>query len=208
MRNLLENSCAKGCLVYLLALLIIVGLTTLGLRGLSAKFGAGAQGSKPQTSIFTVAEQPTATGSRPVVTGDTGAGSAAGPTATPLPFSFVPPQSAPQVQLPSVPQITGISGDASSPFYIVQSGDTLWGIATRYSVDVDALRSANNVVDNFIQPGQLLYLPTNGPANPAPVAAPTATTSSLAPADQQPHQNEGGGAPDPGMPHTGINRSP
>src|SRR5438105_12934939 len=142
MGKLLENSCAKGCLVYLLALVMIVALTTLGLGGLSAKFGAGAQGSKPQVTIFTTPQQPAPQGS--------GAAPNAALASTPTPFAEVapaglvgtapqsapqpqsPPQTAPQVQLPSLPQITGISGDASAPFYIVQAGDTLWGIATRY----------------------------------------------------------------------------
>jgi LysM repeat protein len=210
MRNLLENSCAKGCLVYLLALVIIVGLTTLGLGGLSAKFGVGAQSGSPQTFIFTTPQQPATRGSSPAAVTDSAA------TVTPVseiapPLVGPAPQSAPQAQSPSQPQAqvqagAGISGEASSPFYIVQPGDTLWGISLRYDVGVDALRSINSIADNFIQPGQLLYLPTGGPTSPQPVVAPTATTSSLAPVD--PQQNQGGGAPDPGMPHTGINRNP
>jgi LysM repeat protein len=202
-------------MVYLLTLFIIVGLTTLGLGGLSAKFGAGAQSGKPQASIFTTPQQPATQGSSPGVTGGAG-------TVTPVievapPLVGPAPQSAPQAQSPSQPQVqvqagVGISGEASSPFYIVQPGDTLWGISMRYDIGVDALRSINSIADNFIQPGQLLYLPTNGPANPAPAGAPTATAGSVAPempASLPPaEQNQGGGAPDPGMPHTGINRNP
>ena len=46
-------------------------------------------------------------------------------------------------------------------YYKVQSGDTLWGIARKFNITVDELKSANNLKDNSLSIGQLLYIPTN-----------------------------------------------
>jgi murein DD-endopeptidase MepM/ murein hydrolase activator NlpD len=48
----------------------------------------------------------------------------------------------------------------------VQPGDTLWGLAQRYSTTVDALRQANSLVGSALQPGATLQLPQNGNATP------------------------------------------
>ncbi len=45
-------------------------------------------------------------------------------------------------------------------YYKVQSGDTLWGIARKFGITVDELKSANNLKDNSLSVGQLLYIPT------------------------------------------------
>lgn len=47
--------------------------------------------------------------------------------------------------------------------HIVQPGDTLWSIAFRYGVTVDAIMRANNLINpNFIYLGQALVIPTPG----------------------------------------------
>ncbi len=46
-------------------------------------------------------------------------------------------------------------------YYKVQSGDTLWGIARKYGVTVDELKSANNLKDNSLSVGQYLLIPNN-----------------------------------------------
>lgn len=56
----------------------------------------------------------------------------------------------------------------------VRPGDTLWNIAQRYHVDVGELRILNELVDNRIQPGQALWLPT--PRSAARSASETGTT--------------------------------
>src|SRR5437868_14531511 len=79
------------------------------------------------------------------------------------------PQEQPQSQLPpplvSVPtqpgatglptisaHVEGISGQATSPFYVVQPGDTLWALANRFGTSVETLRTLNKLGDQFIKP--------------------------------------------------------
>jgi LysM repeat protein len=46
--------------------------------------------------------------------------------------------------------------------HTVADGETLWGIARRYEITVDALRRANDLGENAaIQPGQKLTIPAN-----------------------------------------------
>ncbi len=44
-------------------------------------------------------------------------------------------------------------------YYRVQSGDTLWGIARKFGITVDELKKANNLTNNGLSIGQLLYIP-------------------------------------------------
>lgn len=46
-----------------------------------------------------------------------------------------------------------------SETYRVTSGDSLWRIAQRYGVSVQALKERNGLVSNTIYPGEILYLP-------------------------------------------------
>lgn len=62
----------------------------------------------------------------------------------------------------------------------VQRGDTLYGIARRHGVKVNALMAANNLRSADIKPGQQLRLPDGS----EPVAAPVAARSEPAPAPQ------------------------
>ncbi|MCZ6507246.1 MAG: DUF5715 family protein [Acidobacteria bacterium] len=43
--------------------------------------------------------------------------------------------------------------------YVVQQGDSLWRIASRYGVHLSTLRNANDLRGNTIRPGQLLRVP-------------------------------------------------
>jgi membrane-bound lytic murein transglycosylase D len=50
---------------------------------------------------------------------------------------------------------------AAAAEHVVQSGETLWGIARRYSVSIDSLRAANGLASEApLQPGQKLRIPT------------------------------------------------
>jgi len=51
------------------------------------------------------------------------------------------------------------NAQASGPVYIVQEGDTLWSIAARFNVTLDALMAANGLVNANLQVGQQLVIP-------------------------------------------------
>lgn len=51
------------------------------------------------------------------------------------------------------------AAQASGPIYIVQSGDTLWSIAARFNVTIEALMAANNLSSENLQVGQQLIIP-------------------------------------------------
>lgn len=53
----------------------------------------------------------------------------------------------------------GASRAASGRTHTVADGETLWGIARRYDVTVDAMREENDLGDGAIQPGQTLRIP-------------------------------------------------
>ncbi len=62
----------------------------------------------------------------------------------------------------------------SSATYVVQPGDSIYGIAQRQGVSVRSLLDANDLsIDSVIVPGQQLELP--GVAGPAPTSEPSAT---------------------------------
>ncbi len=53
--------------------------------------------------------------------------------------------------------------------YIVQAGDTLFSIALRYGVTVEAIKSANGLGSDFIYVGQRLVIPAGQPSTPGQV---------------------------------------
>lgn len=44
-------------------------------------------------------------------------------------------------------------------FYIVKKGDSLWNISKKFQCSVHKLKKINNLLNDFIYPGQILYLP-------------------------------------------------
>ena len=46
-----------------------------------------------------------------------------------------------------------------NPVYIIQSGDTLWDIASRFNVDLDELIAVNKLADNNLVVGQEIVIP-------------------------------------------------
>jgi len=209
MNTLFGNSCAKGCLVYFVALIAIVAVTTMGLGGLKGRFIADNQ--TPVGSILTIGGSQPAGGNPPndVVGGGMPTEAPAQPTTPPAPTAkpvqtlVAPPgPTAPTgpVSFTPVPSQGGIiSGETVAPFYIVQPGDTLWEIALRFNVTVDELKAANNLTSDTITPGQLLYLPQSGPQQLIPV--PTSSPQPLPPTGiDQPT------VVIPFMPNTGIVR--
>ena len=49
--------------------------------------------------------------------------------------------------------------DINSFSYIVQSGDTLYGLARKYNTTVDEIKRLNNLTNNILQIGQVLKIP-------------------------------------------------
>ncbi len=77
-------------------------------------------------------------------------------------------------------------GNTGSSVYIVQSGDWLSRIATRFGVPLSAIMAANNIANpSLIFVGQRLVIPGQGSANPTPAPA-TPAPSTPAPATQPP----------------------
>lgn len=48
----------------------------------------------------------------------------------------------------------------SDNYYRVKSGDTLWSIARKFGVTVNQIKNVNNLTDNTLSIGDLLYIPT------------------------------------------------
>ena len=64
----------------------------------------------------------------------------------------------------SIGQVLNISNSVSSPnpsnTYAVKSGDSLYSIAKKYGITVDALKSANGKTSNLLSIGEILVIPT------------------------------------------------
>lgn len=56
--------------------------------------------------------------------------------------------------------IPGKKESTSNNVYTVQKGDSLYSIARKYNVDVNALKQANNLSSNLLSIGQVLIIPT------------------------------------------------
>ena len=142
------------------------------------------------------------------------------PSGNPPDSAQATPVVAPQVYTSLEAQGGVITGEASTPFYVVQPGDTLSEIAQGLGVDVSALGSVNNLVDDLIYPEQVLYIPfeAGGQAPPPSEAQPQPQLPTETPASQSGQGGQaipvdvaptavGTDAPQvPEMPNTGINK--
>ena len=50
--------------------------------------------------------------------------------------------------------------EETNNYYRVKSGDTLWSIARKYGITVNEIKKANNLENNTLSIGELLYIPT------------------------------------------------
>jgi LysM repeat protein len=81
--------------------------------------------------------------------------------------------------------VLGASSEGASATYLVQAGDTLYGIATRYGLDIEGLKARNGLpLDGAIRAGETLVL---GDVTPQPRATDEAPTGG------QPAQGGAGG---------------
>ncbi|MCM8745387.1 LysM peptidoglycan-binding domain-containing protein [Thermomicrobium sp. CFH 73360] len=85
------------------------------------------------------------------------------PTATPLPalpiVTPTPPPPSLRVPTPTVVPAAPVT-PGSGTTYVVQPGDTLYSIAVRFGVSLQALIEANGIEDpNQLQAGQVLVIP-------------------------------------------------
>jgi LysM repeat protein len=86
--------------------------------------------------------------------------------------------------------------------YVVQSGDTLGGIAQRYSVSVEALMVANNLTDpNLLHAGQTLIIPVEGYV---PTPSSTGTPGALPTNAAEPPRSTATNDPNAPLPHLSI----
>lgn len=102
------------------------------------------------------------------------------PTATPSPSASATPSSTPS------PTLTAPAQTVTETEYRVQSGDTLWSIASKFGVSVSRLQEYNSISNAaYIRVGQLLKIPTSTAsvpveAEPMATAAPTVKTHTVA----------------------------
>ena len=59
--------------------------------------------------------------------------------------------------------------------YIVEKGDTLYGIATKFSTTVQAIKALNNLTTNTLLPGQQIYIPASSEPSIEPTTPATPT---------------------------------
>jgi|CXWL01.1.fsa_nt_gi LysM repeat protein len=65
------------------------------------------------------------------------------------------------------------AGGGGTQTYIVQNGDSLFRIASKFNITIDALMAANNLTSSTLHPGQKLIIPG---AAPAPASANVASS--------------------------------
>lgn len=151
---------------------------------------------RPATSTFTPTPSPTASRTptptiTPMPTDTPIATSTVSPTPekTPAPPTSTSQASAasPTAAASSTPSPTVIltvtPAPPSTQSYTVELGDTLFEIALRFGVSVNALAEANGITDPaLIRPGQVLVIPLPGttPLPPTPTSTPTWTPIVLA----------------------------
>jgi len=81
------------------------------------------------------------------------------------PSASAPSASAPSASAPTLAPADTLATPSTpitaSTTYTVVSGDSLWGIARKYSTSIEAIQSANGLTNTTIRIGQQLTIPGN-----------------------------------------------
>lgn len=102
----------------------------------------------------------------------------------------VTPTSALAVEPPTATPVA-VEQQGEPEIYVVQQGDSLFGIAVRYNLTVDELMAANNLVNpDFVFSGQQLVIPRPGTATTGATATPVAPVANLSLQVEQPNTLE------------------
>ena len=97
------------------------------------------------------------------------------PTTTFTPAPFTPtPLATDTPSLTDTPTFTPGPSPTPTPItYTVNAGDTLFGIAVQFQVDIEALKLANNLTGETLSVGAVLTIPTGDFQTPTPTPLPT-----------------------------------
>lgn len=134
----------------------------------NAQIGVGSTAPTATPTITTVPLTATPTSTVPSAT------ATPTPTGTVLPTATPTKTATPTATLPPGQQI----------IYVVRTGDTLYSIARRFGVSVQAIMAANNIVNpNRIYIGQTLIIPSPS-TTPAPTPTPKPTSTPGGPTPQ------------------------
>ncbi len=151
------NGCLRYLALYIVALVLLAGLAIANGLGLLQKLGlpAFSAPSVARTNSPNLAAAPagrtssTGTGTGSNVSTASGGGSAKAPT---LMIRSAPVAGAQNSQIIAM---------TASPFYIVHAGETLDTVAPKFGLTHQQLRDYNNLKDEMLYVGQVLYLPDN-----------------------------------------------
>lgn len=125
------------------------------------------------------------------------------PTATAIVDMTPAPTATPLASVPDPIVVTGsgtpgggASASEDAAEYVVEAGDTISGISSRFGVDADLIREANDIEDDAIFVGQTLLIPRgSGAGTGGTESTPEATTppaSEETPEDTTPPASEDG----------------